>query len=122
MGGYSFGRKSDINTVLKWIRDPQSFSRRETARIQRLVRVTETMIFETPAGGIGGISGSTAGTADCTPYYLDNNGVLQELTDDDDASQTIEVYHIGTSAIAENTKIMATFVYDKLIANWEDCA
>lgn len=119
---YSFGRKSDINTVLRWIRNPDSFTRRETARVQRLVRVTETMIFETPAGGIGAISGSTAGKADCTPYYLDNNGVLQELTDDDDASQTIEVYHIGSSAVSETTKIMATFVYDKLIANWEDCA
>lgn len=122
MGGYSFGRRSDINTVLRWIRDPQSFSRRESARIQQLARVTETMIFETPSGGIAAISGTTAGSAQCTPYYLNNSGALTELVDDAGAAQTVLVYHIGSTAVSENTKIMASFVYDKLIATWEDCS
>lgn len=133
MPGYSFRNRDDIVDVLKMLRRDRMNPRlpnigvrdpfREGAAFgpSKKNRITEGFIYYTPSGGISARSGTTPGTADCTPYYIDSSGDLAELTDDDGNSQTHEVLNIFASAIAGNTYITAKRVYNKLIADAEDC-
>lgn len=79
------------------------------------------IIFQTPSGGIAARSGTTPGSAECTPYYINSSGALTELTNPDGTSRTHTVYHIGATAVAGTTYIQAKRCHGRLVADMEDC-
>lgn len=122
MAGYSFRRKEDIAKTLELIGMPRPRQLQpQLGTVQPEVQ-THGFIFQTPGGGISALSGSTAGSAECTPYYINpETGVLTELTDDSGASQTKTVYHIGPDAVAGSIYIQAKRIYGVLVADVEYC-
>ena len=79
-------------------------------------------IFKTPVGGIAAIAGSVAGSADCTPYFIDDAGNLVEHKGaNGSASTTVEVFNIFSSPIAGDTFITAKMVHNRPVADAEDC-
>ena len=81
-------------------------------------------LLQTPTGGIPARSGTTAGSADCTPYYIDtlNSDAITEMTDENDASQTLKVYNVFGSPVAGSVYITAKRVNGVLLVDAEDCS
>lgn len=122
MAGFTFAKREDIDKAIKLVRNPPPMPKPKQGP-EQLPRITIGWIFKTPGGGIAARSGTTPGSASCTPYYIDTDGpTLTELTDDAGASQTVTVYHIGADTIAGDVYIMAKEVYGVLVADMEDCA
>lgn len=80
-------------------------------------------LLQTPGGGIPARSGTTAGSADCTPYYIDtaNSDTITEMTDEDGASQTLKIYNVAGLPVAGNVYIQAKRINGVLIVDMEDC-
>ena len=79
-------------------------------------------LLMTPASGIPARSGTTAGSADCTPYYVDaSNGAIYEWLDASLASQSFKVLNVSASAVAGSKYIQAKIVKDALLVDMEDC-
>lgn len=79
-------------------------------------------LFQTPAGGIPARSGTTAGSAACTPYYINpSTGAIAELLDSNGNSQTLTVFNVSASAVAGNAYIQAKLAGSTLVADMEDC-
>lgn len=80
-------------------------------------------IFKTQIGGIPARSGTTAGKADATPYYIDvTTDTITEELDGDGYSQDITVYNISGTPIDELTYIQAQKIGDVYVADMEDCS
>lgn len=123
MPGYNFAERDDINRVLKMIHGPQPRKLLPELSVVEQEYVTEGFLLQTPSSGIPARSGTTAGKADCTPYYIDEDtDTLTELTDDDGAAQTFEVYNVAGSAVSGSVFILAKRVYGLLIVDMEDCS
>ena len=120
MAGFNFRRKADIEKVIRLVRRRNSLGR-PSALPDMLPSITEGYIFETPLGGIAARSGTTVSSAACTPYYIDGT-TLTELTDNDGASQTVDVYNVFSAAITGEVYITAKRVFGVLVADAEDCA
>ena len=120
---YSFERKSDIVKAIQMVRQPSkaAVGRDPFAQVSGS-RLTEGYLFQTPSGGIAARSGTTCGSAACTPYYIDSSGVINELTDNSGTSQTVTVYNVFGSAIGGSVYITAKRVYGVLVADAEDCS
>lgn len=81
-----------------------------------------THLLKTPIGGIAARSSTTAGKADCTPYYIDSTtDTITELLDASNNSQTITIYNVSASPVAELTYIQAKKVRGVFIVDMEDC-
>lgn len=81
-----------------------------------------TYLLKTPIGGIVARSSTTAGKADCTPYYIDPaDDTIKELLDANGYSQTVTVYNVAASPVAELSYIQAKKVKDVFIVDMEDC-
>lgn len=122
MSGYNFKRRHDIEKTIQLVR--RNAGRKvlpSTGTFDYNNRKTAGMIFLTPEEGIPAMSAYQCGSAECTPYFIDETGNLLELLGNDETSQTFTVYHIGSSAIAGSTYIQAKLVYNKLVADFEDC-
>lgn len=80
-------------------------------------------IFKTPAGGLPAATGDTPGQAECIPYYIDENDVLVEWTDNDGNSVTETVYNIFEAGddIPGDTKITAKMVANRVCVDAADC-
>jgi len=122
MSGYNFKRLRDIEKTIQLIR--RNAGRKvlpATGTFDYNNSKTAGLILRTPEEGISARNGTQCGSAECTPYFIDENGQLVEFLGNDETSQTFTVYHIGASAIAANTYIQAKLVYNKLVADFEDC-
>lgn len=118
MAGFAFKSRQDIEKVLKLIGKGGAVPR---SGVVELGKFGTNMIFYTPAGGIAARSGATAGSAACTPYYVDASDTMTELTDIAGNSQTIDVKNIFSTAITGNAYITAKLVGNYWIADAEDC-
>ena len=79
-------------------------------------------ILLTPASGIPAMSGGTAGSAACTPYYMNTSaGAVTEWVDSSSASQSFTVYNISASAVLGSKYIQAKVVGSALVVDMEDC-
>ena len=122
MAGFNFKRREDINDVFRLIKDaPYSPLKANGSVVDDSLPLTTGWIFRTPSGGIPARSGVVCGSAECTPYYIDENDELVELQDGDGDPQTVAVKHIGSTAITGDTYIMAKEVFLTLVADMEDC-
>lgn len=121
MAGYNFANRADIDAVLAMVRDGTQRKLKPSVGVEIPPKLTQLVICYTPSGGIAARSTTTPGSAECTPYYIDSGGDLAELTDRTGDSQTFTVYHLGSTAIAGSTYIIAAYVLNKLVAVMEDC-
>ena len=120
---YTFNQRSDIDATIEMVRQPtKAVTGVDPFRQNNSAPLTVGYLFQTPSGGIAARSGTTCGSAACTPYYIDSTGEIAELTDNDGASQTITVYNVFGSAIAGSAYITAKRVFGQLVADAEDCA
>jgi hypothetical protein len=78
-------------------------------------------ILQTPAGGIPARSGIRCGSANCKPFYIDENDNLIEITDDDDNSIDVPVKNIFGGEVSGDSYITAKENHGKLAADAEDC-
>jgi hypothetical protein len=120
MAGFNFADRKDIERVLQMIRSPSPLPNFGTEGVEY---ITDGFLLQTPASGIPARSGTTAGKAACTPYFIDsqNGDTLTELTDNDDNPQSYDVYNVSASAVAGSAYILAKRVYGVLIVDMEDC-
>lgn len=121
MPGYNFQHRSDIEKTIALVRNAPTREVKPIHRTEPEENAPLVLVFQTPSGGIPGRSGSTCGAANCTPYYIDENKALVELSDNSGTSQTFEVLHIGATAIAGNTYIQVKKIGMHLVADMEDC-
>lgn len=120
MAGYNFKTRAAIEKVYDLIEmEPEKPKPKQGAR--PLPSITKGWVFKTPAGGIPARSGTTCGSAECTPYYIDTDGELAELKDTTGASFTVTIYHIGSSAVQGNAYIQAKEVFGLPVVDMEDC-
>lgn len=123
MAGFNFANRDDIEKTLAMVHAPTPRQLLPDQRTFEAEYVTTGFLLQTPSGGIPARSGTTAGKADCTPYYIDGDtDTLTELTDDDGAAQTFEVYNVAGSAVSGSVFILAKRVYGLLIVDMEDCS
>lgn len=87
-----------------------------------LIRIRESTlpIFKTPSGGIPARSSTTCGSADCTPYTIDDAGELVELKTGA-TSREIEIFNPFGSDIGGSVYITAKEIHGVLIVDAEDC-
>jgi hypothetical protein len=78
-------------------------------------------IFLAPAGGIPGRSGTTLGTANCTPYTVSETGVLTELLSPSGSSQTTAIHNMSPTAVSGSIYIQVKPCFGMLLVDWEDC-
>ena len=119
MGSYSFAKREDAEALLALIgkEGRPDASQREVGQTP----LTHGWLFKTPAAGIAARTGDVCASAQCTPYYIAADGTLTELLDENDASQTVEVYHFGeTEAVPGEAYIQAKESFGVLIADCVD--
>ncbi len=125
MSGYNFARKSDIEKAIKLVRKSSETSLQPLAGTHPVERITHGFLFETPQGGILGLdtnaSPNVARSADCTPYFINENGELIEMFADDGSPQTYPVFNVSSSKVQGYAIIQAKLVYGKLVVDMEDC-
>ena len=78
-------------------------------------------ILKTDSSGIEGRSGNAISHGQATPYWINEDGDLEELLDSNNQSQTIRVHHIGSTAIGGSAFIQAKTFNGRLVADFEDC-
>lgn len=123
MPGFNFADRKDIERVLDMVHAPPHRNLLPDQTTFPQEYVTEGFLLRTPSGGIPARSGTTAGKANCTPYYINaSTDTITELTDNSDAAQTFEVYNVFGTAVAGNVYITAKRVYGVLLVDAEDCA
>jgi hypothetical protein len=71
--------------------------------------------------GIPARSGTTCGSANCVPYYIDDDGELVEMLDDEDESQAVEIFSIFSEEVQTDAYITAKDVFGVLAVDSEDC-
>ena len=123
MGGFNFANRNDIERVLRMVNSPAGRGSLPSAGTITQEYVTHGFIMQTPASGIPARSGTTAGKAACTPYYIDveNGNTLTEIQDDEGNALDYDVFNISASAVAGSAYILAKRVYGVLIVDMEDC-
>jgi len=122
MSGYNFKHRRDIEKTLQLVR--RNAGRKvlpTTGTFDYNNRKTAGMILQTPVGGIPARDGLACGTAECKPFYIDEDDNLVEFLGNDESQQSFTVYHIGSEPIQGGTFIQAKLVYNKLVADYEDC-
>jgi hypothetical protein len=124
MTGFNFAERSDIERVLRMVHQPTPRKLLPDTHTFEVEYLTHGFLMQTPASGIPARSSTTPGKAQCTPYYIDvtNSDAITELTDDDGASQSFDVYNVSGSAVAGSVFILAKRVYGVLVADMEDCS
>jgi hypothetical protein len=85
------------------------------------IRRESMPIFKTPSGGIPARSGTTCGTANCTPYTINDAGVLVELRAYGGGALAVPVHSIFSEAIGSEVYITAKDIYGMLVVDSEDC-
>ena len=124
MAGFNFANRADIEKTLEMIRDPRQ-KKLPAVGVVSLKRFAECHVLKAPVGGIPARSGTTPGSAECTPYYIDvttpASPALVELKDNDGAAVTVRVYHMGSTAVAAEKYIVASYCGNALVAVAEDC-
>ena len=89
--------------------------------VGRGIDMPATQLFMSPAGGIPAQDSLTAGTAQCVPYQLADDGTITELTKGAKSggsnNYSIKVYNIASTAIGGDKLFMATRVWEKYIAH-----
>ena len=78
-------------------------------------------VFKTPAGGIPARVDDQTGTADCEPYYIDDDGKLVAFKADDGTDQVAEIKNIFGSEVAGEAYILARDIFGVLAVQSEDC-
>jgi len=123
MAGFNFSNRSDIDRVLKMAHASVHRNLQVDPKTAQVEYVTHGFIMQTPASGIPARSGTTAGKAACTPYYIDveNGNTLTEIQDDEGNALDYDVFNISASAVAGSAYILAKRVYGVLIVDMEDC-
>lgn len=118
-----FLTESDAKRVLRMVRLLETIGPELLLQLATRIEGNEEFgnIYLTPVGGIPARSGTTLGTAECTPYYIDDDWELQELLDDDGNSQTHTIGHLGASAVGASRYIQSKIVSSKKVADMEDC-
>ena len=123
MAGFNFKNRADIERVLgRTSRESQPKVSLEGP--EELKRLTHGWIYKTPAGGIPAATGTSpvvAGSAACTPYYINADAELTALTNDAGSAQTQTIYNIFSGAITANAFITAKEVFGVKVADAEDC-
>jgi len=105
---YGFN-KDDANALLESIGNGESTFPLGGGGQQQLSR-----IFQTPSGGIAARSGTTAGSASCTEYYVSGSTITA-------TGSSFTVHNIFGTAIGGEVYITAKLIRGKWIADAEDC-
>lgn len=79
------------------------------------------IIAKTPAGGIAARSGTTCYSESCEVYRINDSDTLVNVLDNDGNNLSVDVYHMGSSAVQGSVYIQAKYVYGKWVADMEDC-
>ena len=61
-------------------------------------------IFKTKEGGISGRSGGTPGSGACTPYWINDDFVLEEVRTVGGEAIEVTVYHVGKTGVEHDPK------------------
>jgi hypothetical protein len=94
----------------------------ETGEADCVVNIRgESLPIFKATSGIPARSGTTCGSANCVPYYIDDDGELVEMLNDADASQTVQIFSIFSEAVATNAYVTAKDVFGVLAVDSEDC-
>lgn len=92
----------------------------DVIRVRVMAEQRRLMMFIAPSGGVPAASGSTAGTASCTPYKS-ASGSRSVLNDADGAGQTLSVLNYFRSSIAEGDLFMAYWEWGAWVVINADC-
>lgn len=116
MTRYVFKERRKIESVLQLIRQspPQNIAASSPP-------VADGFVFKTPQQGIPARNGANCGKAACTPYFIDDNGVLTELKGPQEQALTYDIYHIGSTPVSGDAYIQAKRCHGRLVADMEDC-
>jgi hypothetical protein len=106
---YGFN-KDDANALIESIGNGESTFPLGGGGQQQLSR-----IFQTPPGGIAARSGTTAGSASCTEYYVSGSTITA-------TGKSYTVYNIFGTTIGSEVYITAKLVRGKWIMDAEDCS
>lgn len=101
------------------VSEPASTGEAEYYVIMR--RDRSVAIFQSPGGGIPARSGTTAGSANCKAFYINDSNTLVEIKDSANTSLAVPVKNIFGGAIGGDAYITAKEHRGKLIADAEDC-
>lgn len=118
---FNFKRRDDAEAAVRIVRSQMPRDRQWLRNADQ--SEVGAMIVEIPAAGIAARSGTTAGSAECTPYYIDDSGELTEWTRSDGTSTTVTVYNLATSTILGGSGVygQAKRVGGKLVFDVEYC-
>ena len=113
-------------TVAEGLRDYYAQVRLQRMQYEQGPAISDSIhgngyIFMTPSGGIPARSGTTCGKADCTPYIIDTDDELVEVTDSDGASYSIEVFNLATGVVGGSQYIQAKMVSGVPVVDVEYC-
>lgn len=94
----------------------------ETGEADCVVNIRgESLPIFKATSGIPARSGTTCGSANCVPYYIDDDGELVEMLDDEDESQAVEIFSIFSEEVQTDAYITAKDVFGVLAVASEDC-
>lgn len=119
---YNFARRADIEATLEMIRAPRPTPSPPASATRVNGFASEGYILKTPAGGIDARSGDTVSSAQCEVYAIDNNSNLIPLPSvRTGETLKLEVFNVFSSAIGGDAYITAKLVFNRLVADAEDC-
>ncbi len=113
-------REREVAVGLKRIYETEPW---QTPKVGTIVgdMLTYGYIFKTPVGGIPSRSGDQCGKANCTAYYIDQDGKLKTHTFNSQ-TQLVEVLNPFSTAIAGDVYITAKNVFGQIVVDAEDCS
>lgn len=80
------------------------------------------LVFKTPSGGIPAMSGLTPGKASCKAYFIDKSvPEVKNVLDNAGGEVSLDVYHLGDTAIPADEWIQAKRVYGAWIIDVQYC-
>lgn len=125
MTGFNFARKEDAQAAIQLARRANKHSLHPKSGVSPIDRWTQGFLLETPEAGIDAldtsVSPNVASSAECTPYYIAEDGSLTEITADDGTAIVYDVWNVSSSKVAGYSMIQAKLVFDKLVVDMEDC-
>ena len=117
MAGYNFRRRQDAQQLLELLNNSGSVPRRMEAVSTGQGDAVTSIIIDIPSGGIAARSGTTPGSASCTPFYINDAGTLEQVPD----SVDITVYNLATDAVTGSRYGQAKNVLGKWVIDVEYC-
>ena len=104
------------------LRRVEELERREQERAASGARQpVPAIIAKAPGGGIAARSGTTVSSASCTVWRINDSDTLVNVKDNSNSNLSVDVYHLGSTAVAADAYIQAAWINGKWVAMMEDC-